>query len=77
MAKIELNNDNIYVKINNTKISYRYVGTLLDVLYNNFNEHIVTFYIKNFGLYFKGLNFNYLLNIQPLINKIVICFWKF
>jgi hypothetical protein len=55
-------NDNIYEKIKESKISYKCVGSLMDILYNKFQENIVFYYITNFELYFKGFDFNYLLN---------------
>jgi hypothetical protein len=65
-------NDNIYKKIKESKISYKCVGSLTDVLYNKFQENVVFYYITNFELYFKGFDFNYLLNNYFIKSKTII-----
>jgi len=65
-------NNSIYVKIKGTKISYSHVGTLLDILYNNFSKNIISFYNENFELYFKGFDFDYLLSTFFIKSKYII-----
>ncbi len=61
LNKYYIYNGNIYEKINESKISYKLVGTLIEILYDNFQENVVFYYITNFEMYFKGFDFNYLL----------------
>ena len=61
LNKYYIYNDNIYVKVENTKISYRVIGSLIDVLYNKFQENVVVFFSTKFEFYFSGFDFNYLL----------------
>ena len=65
-------NDNIYVKINNTKISYILVGGLVDVLYNGFQNNVIFYFNNNFEYYFKGFDFSYLLDVYFVKTKSVI-----
>jgi hypothetical protein len=53
--------DNIYLKIENTKISYRCIGTINEVLYEKFQENVISYFINNFKNYFNGFDFNYLM----------------
>jgi len=66
---IYLENDNIYKKIKGLLISYEYVGTVKEVLYDNFVRNVVLFYMKEFEYYFKGFNFDYLTNKFLIKNK--------
>jgi hypothetical protein len=67
-----LYNDNVYERIKNTKISYKCLGSLVEVLYNKFQENVVFYYITNFELYFKGFDFSYLLDTYFIKTKIII-----
>lgn len=64
--------DNIYEKIKRTKISYILVGSLKEVLYDKFQENVVLFFINNLKYYFKGFDFNYLLDTYFIKTKSVI-----
>ena len=68
-------NDNIYKKIEGAKISYKYVGSIKEVLYDNFMENVTKFYMLNFEYYFINLDVYYifknqLIKMEPLIAKI-------
>jgi hypothetical protein len=65
-------NDNIYVKIKESKISYKIVGGLKDVLYEKFYENVVKYYINNFENYFKGFDFSYLMDSYFIKSKNII-----
>ena len=70
-----LYNDNIYVKIKNSKMSYSLVGSIKEVLYDNFQKNVVIYFINNFGGYFKGFDFSYLMDnyfikTRPVIESI-------
>lgn len=65
-------NDNIYEKIKESKISYRYLGKLVDILYEKFQENIIQYFIKNFDGYFKGFDFSYLMDVYFVKNKNII-----
>ena len=65
-------NDNIYEKIKDSKISYKLVGNLVDILYNKFQENVILFFLNNFENYFKGFDFSYLLDNFFIKNKNVI-----
>ena len=54
-------NDNIYVKIKGSKISYKLIGGIKEVLYDKFQENVVLYFIKNFETYFNGFDFSYLI----------------
>ena len=64
-----LYNKNVYKKVEGSKISFRYLGTIQEVLYLNFTQNIITFYITNFEYYFKGLNFSGLTRDYLIKNK--------
>jgi len=65
-------NDTVYVKIKNSKISYKLVGNLTEILYNKFQENVVNYFFNNFTYYFKGFDFNYLLNNYFIKTKNII-----
>ena len=65
-------NDNIYKKIEQSKISYKLVGSLNEILFLNFKENIIIYYNINFENYFKGLDFNYLMDTYFIKNKNII-----
>jgi len=65
-------NDNIYVKIKESKISYKIVGGLKDILYEKFYENVVKYYINNFESYFKGFDFSYLMDSYFIKSKSII-----
>jgi len=65
-------NDDIYEKIKGSIISYKLIGSLIDILYNKFQENIVMFYMIHFKAYFDGLNFNYLLTTYFIKSKSII-----
>lgn len=65
-------NDNIYVKIQKSNISYELVGSIVEVLYNKFQENVVNYFIINYKYYFKGFDFNYLLKTYFIKSKSII-----
>jgi hypothetical protein len=65
-------NDNIYLKIKFSKISYILVGSIKSLLYYNFQENVVGFFIKHLKMYFLGLDFNYLLSTYFIKTKSII-----
>jgi hypothetical protein len=56
-----LNNDNIYKKINNTIISYEKIGNIPQLFFENFQDIIIPFFIKNFPIQFEGFDFYYII----------------
>jgi hypothetical protein len=54
-------NNSIYKKIENTKISYAFVGTITEVLYDRFQENVSAYYLMNYPKYFNTFDFNYLI----------------
>lgn len=65
-------NESIYKKIDGSVLSYEYINTLEDELYNGFQENIIMFYTVNFEYYFKGFDFNYLLRVFFIKSKNII-----
>ena len=65
-------NDNIYSKVKESVISYKLEGPLKNILYDNFQENVVNYYINNFAAYFKGFDFSYLLKNYFIKSKSVI-----
>ena len=65
-------NDNIYLKIKESKISYRVVGGLKDILYDKFQENVVNYFINNFEFYLKGFDFSYLMDNYFIKTKNII-----
>lgn len=53
---------NIYCKIVGCKISYRLVGSIKNILYEEFQTNVALYFINNFKNYFKGFDFSYLLD---------------
>lgn len=64
--------NNVYKKIKKSKISYRLIGSIEDELYNKFQENVVLFFITNYINYFKGFDFNFLINNFLLKSKLSI-----
>ena len=64
-----LNKNNIYEKIENTQISYKLVGSIENILYDNFQENIITFFKKNFHCHFNGFDFFNLIKQHKIKNK--------
>jgi len=67
-----LYNDNIYVKIKDTKMSYRVIGSIKEVLYDNFQLNVVLYFANNFSGYFKGFDFSYLMDNYFIKTKLII-----
>jgi hypothetical protein len=65
-------NNNIYQKIENSKISYKIVGSLTEILYDKFQERVVFFFLNNFPGYFNKFDFNQLIKIYFIKSKFVI-----
>ena len=51
----------LYKRVENTLISYELVGDVKDILYNNFQENVIMYFINNFPLHFKNFNFHYII----------------
>ena len=60
---------NIYVKIKETMISYKYVEGLKTHMYNNFLKNVKIFYINNFSNYFNGFDFDNLCDMFLIKTK--------
>lgn len=65
-------NDNIYMKIKDSKISYTLVGSITEVLYVKFQDNVVKYFIMNFNNYFRGFDFSYLTDTHFVKTKSVI-----
>ena len=65
-------NENIYIKIKESKISYKLIGSLKNLLYDGFQENVVNYFIKNFEYYFKGFDFSFLMDNYFIKNKSII-----
>ncbi len=65
-------NDNIYEKIKESKISYRLVGTIKNILYDKFQENVVKFYLVHLIGYFEGFDFSYLMDNYFIKSKNII-----
>ena len=65
-------NDNIYVKIKDSKISYKLVGGIKEVLYDKFQENVVKFYLIYLSGYFEGFDFSYLMDTYFVKTKNII-----
>ena len=65
-------NDNIYVKIKESKISYRCLGTIKKILYDNFQNNIVLYFVNNFSGCFKGFDFSYLMDNYFIKTKLIV-----
>jgi hypothetical protein len=67
-----LYNDNLYIKIEKSLISYRIVGSIEEILYEKFEENIVNFFQENFDCHFKGFNFyNLIKQYKQKVKKLV------
>jgi hypothetical protein len=62
----------IYVKIKNTKISYKLLGPIKEILYDNFQENVIKFFLLNYENYFKGFDFNFLVKTYFINSKNII-----
>lgn len=65
-------NDNIYIKIEDTRISYKLIGTITHVLYDMFQENVVTYYITNHYYYFNTFNFDILMSTYFIKAKNIV-----
>jgi hypothetical protein len=65
-------NDNIYEKIKESKISYKLVGTIKNILYDKFQENVVKFYLVHLIGYFEGFDFSYLMDNYFIKSKNII-----
>lgn len=72
LNKYYIYNDSVYRKIENTKISYIYIGGLVDILYNKFQENVIVYFTTNFEYYFRGFDFSYLLDVYFVKTKYII-----
>lgn len=55
-------NDNIYEKIKYSNISYKLLGSIKNVLYENFQNNVIKFFSLNLSGYFDGFDFSYLMD---------------
>jgi len=62
-------NDNIYEKIKESKISYKVIGSLKEILYYKFQENVVNYFVNNLEAYFNGFDFSYLMDTYFIKNK--------
>lgn len=60
LNKLFVFNDNIYKKINNTLISYEKIGTIKEVIFDNFENNIISFFTQTYQCQSTGLDFYYL-----------------
>ena len=65
-------NDNIYLKIKESNISYKLVGQITEVLYDKFQENVVVFFLRYFSGLFEGFDFNYILKTFFIKSKSII-----
>lgn len=65
-------NENIYIKIKNSKISYKLINSIKHILYDKFQENVVMFFIKTLKYYFEGFDFSYLLDNFFIKSKNII-----
>jgi hypothetical protein len=67
-----LYNNNIYKKIEGTKVSYKFVGSVAEILYNDFMQNVVNFFIINYNDYFIGFDFSKLVKDYLIVEEKVI-----
>jgi len=67
LKKYFLYNDNIYEKVNNMLISYKKIGPLKEILFDNFESNIILFFTEIFPCQFKGFDFYFL--VKTFKNK--------
>jgi len=72
LNKYYIYNDSIYEKIETTLISYKSIGTIREVLYDRFQENVVTYFYNVFEYYFEGFDFNYLLTTYFIKSRNII-----
>lgn len=65
-------NNSIYERIKESKISYRHIGTIKEVLYDKFQENVVKFYLIHLNSYFSGFDFSYLMDNYFIKTKSII-----
>ena len=53
--------ENVYRKIKSSLISYEMVGTIKDVLFDNFENNVILYFKLNFHCQFEGFDFYYLI----------------
>jgi hypothetical protein len=61
LNKMFIYNDNIYTKIENTLISYKKIGTIKEIVFDNFENNLILFFNQNYPCQSIGLDFYYLL----------------
>ena len=63
----------VYVGIGKTKMSYRYIGSVEYLFYDNLYTTVVIYFLKNFPCQFSGFDFDLLLRIYktPMKYKIL------
>lgn len=72
--KLYIYNDNIYLKLNNYKIAFEKKENI-NILYKEFKEKIIPFFINNFPIQFKNYDFyeilsKYIINYQNLLETL-------
>ena len=65
-------NENIYVKIKESKISYKLIGGIKEVLYDKFQENVIKFFLIHLSGYFEGFDFSYLMDTYFVKTKNII-----
>jgi hypothetical protein len=65
-------NNGIYEKIENTLISYKFLNNVDKILYKEFQENVIKFFLENYNCYFDGFDFNYLLKNYFIKSKNII-----
>jgi hypothetical protein len=53
-------NDYIYTKIENSLVSYRKIGTIKEIIFDQFETNIILYFSQNFPCQFKGFDFYFL-----------------
>jgi hypothetical protein len=61
LNKMYIFNDNVYKKIENTLISYIKIGTIKEVIFENFDNNIILFFNQTYPCQSTGLDFYYLI----------------
>lgn len=61
LNKMYLYKNNVYIKIKNSKISFEKKGLIKEILYDNFSENVVSFFLSKFKIHFNNFDFYYLI----------------
>jgi hypothetical protein len=61
LNKLFIHNDYLYSKIENTLISYKRIGSVKEILFDQFETNIIPFFTENFPCQFDGFDFYYLI----------------